>query len=296
MVTLLYMPNQMANRLFVMANVVANSIENDRYTVSSPCFLDYAHLFQKGSTDALFQFNGAREFDWSARKRALAMKSLQVSSKLGLLKNGRRYGENLIIDTELEFDPVSSHYTISDSSFQELREANTNLCLIGFRARDKKALFRQRAEVMEFFAPRQDFMTQAQNILRDLSASVSVGVHIRLGDYRNWNGGIYAYSFEAYKLMLDQVKDAYGPGTKFMITCNEPIPGEVFEGLDYVQGPGNAMGDLCSLSLCDVILGPPSTFNSWAAMMSNAPLYHIYDSNLEISRDNFKIPNHDNTP
>jgi hypothetical protein len=55
------------------------------------------------------------------------------------------------------------------------------------------------------------------------------------------------------------------------------VPGEPFAGLDVHHGPGEPVEDLHALSLCDRLVGPPSTYSAWASFMNAVPRYEIAD-------------------
>lgn len=52
------------------------------------------------------------------------------------------------------------------------------------------------------------------------------------------------------------------------------------------RGNSAAM-DLYSLSRCDYIIGPPSSFSRWASLMGHIPIYQIWNKNEEITEKSF---------
>ena len=52
---------------------------------------------------------------------------------------------------------------------------------------------------------------------------------------------------------------------------------------------GNEIEDLITLSQCDYLIGPPSTFNIWASFYGEVPTYHIEDSEFEFELNDFRI-------
>jgi len=86
------MQNQMANRLFTIANIIANSIENDSFEVSCPCFLNYSENFEVGQNDALMRFpEGKYKAKWGNNKRARAILFLKIANKLKLFKHEKPF-------------------------------------------------------------------------------------------------------------------------------------------------------------------------------------------------------------
>ena len=148
--------------------------------------------------------------------------------------------------------------------------------------------------IRELFLPNQDILDKVHPVFEAYrnSGFFIVGVHIRRGDYQTWLGGQYYYSFETYRDVMNQVKDLY-PDKKvcFFIASNEPIPLDTFQGLHcFSIDKANAATDLYALSLCDRLVGPPSTFSRWASFVNHVPLYFIFDKNKQIESDNQFCP------
>jgi hypothetical protein len=55
-----------------------------------------------------------------------------------------------------------------------------------------------------------------------------------------------------------------------------------------VRGPETAVGDVHALSLCDYIIGVPSTFNTWAAFAGDKPVYHIREPAARVRLEDFR--------
>lgn len=50
---------------------------------------------------------------------------------------------------------------------------------------------------------------------------------------------------------------------------------------------GSPARDLYSLSKCDYIIGPPSTFSRWASLVGHVPIHLIWDKNKPILKESF---------
>jgi hypothetical protein len=55
---------------------------------------------------------------------------------------------------------------------------------------------------------------------------------------------------------------------------------------------GNPGEDLCLLSHCDYLIGPPSTFTLIASMYRDTPLYWIIDAQEQLTADSFHTFNY----
>lgn len=108
------------------------------------------------------------------------------------------------------------------------------------------------------------------------SGETLVGIHIRQGDYKNWdNGKHYFQSIDYVSMMIKILEMHKGIVIKFVVSCNEPQDWRLFSGFNYVKAPGNAIEDMYILAECDEIYGPQSSFSGWASFFGNVPLCWI---------------------
>jgi hypothetical protein len=75
----------------------------------------------------------------------------------------------------------------------------------------------------------------------------------------------------------------------FLICSNEPVKIEDFEGMQIVTEARHFIVDLFSLSKCDYIIGPPSTFSWWASFYGSVPVIFLEKPNQRIQLDEFRI-------
>jgi hypothetical protein len=104
-----------------------------------------------------------------------------------------------------------------------------------------------------------------------------IGVHVRHGDYRIWNGGRYFFSFAEVRKILDAYQDYENRTTKkpllFLICSDDRIDEAALAGLNYLPGPGTEINDLFALALTDLIIGSKSTYGPFAAYYGRIPFY-----------------------
>jgi hypothetical protein len=144
--------------------------------------------------------------------------------------------------------------------------------------------------VRQYFAPQDMFLENARrrlNSKRDQHDYI-IGVHIRRGDYARWHEGRYFYSPEQYLLMMQKVSNIF-PSKKvlFCICSDESVSMEYFDRFDCIKGTGHIMEDCCALSLCDYIIGPPSTYSGWASFYGQTPYCVVTDPEKSIVLSNF---------
>ena len=116
---------------------------------------------------------------------------------------------------------------------------------------------------------------------------VVIGVHIRRTDYKDYLGGKYYYSLDQYRQIIVALRDQIGERNAFFVLFSDE---EVRPDLSHcVQSHGTWYQDLDSMSNCDYLIGPPSTFSCWASYMGNVPQYFIKDTEKAIQLTDFKV-------
>ena len=76
---------------------------------------------------------------------------------------------------------------------------------------------------------------------------------------------------------MEQAATAFGPDCCLVVATDENQPQDFLHGLDAVwctgakTQNGHFVESMTELSLCDVIVSPPSTFAGWAAFLGRVP-------------------------
>ena len=109
--------------------------------------------------------------------------------------------------------------------------------------------------------------------------SIVVGIHIRRGDYREWQNGRFNYGDIVYKKAMVRmsrlIKRHYDMETKYIIFSNEEVTieseliNEISRNTWYI--------DHELMSNCDYLIGPPSTFTMWASYIGKNKYLHLYN-------------------
>ena len=123
----------------------------------------------------------------------------------------------------------------------------------------------------------------------DRSAYNLVGVHVRKGDYKTWKKGIYFFEDIVYQTYMDNLNAALstaaGKQTMFIVFSNETLQIQPSDTVILSKNPWYV--DQKIMSLCDYLIGPPSTFTLWASYLGNARYYQITDDSGKIKLDEF---------
>jgi hypothetical protein len=167
-----------------------------------------------------------------------------------------------------------------------------SVLLAGWPVRDWTAFDRHADTVRAFLAPAEPFQEIAQAFVRELRRTYKtlVGVLIRQQDYRILEGGRYFFSSSQYREWMSQAARAFGPDSCLVVSTDEVQPRQLLDGLNAawctgaVCGHGHFVESMAELSLCDVILSPPSTFSGWAAFLGKVPHIPLTHSDQVIGR------------
>ena len=118
-----------------------------------------------------------------------------------------------------------------------------------------------------------------------------IGVHIRRGDYKTFEGGRYYFELEEYKQHMQALCEVYKDRKVcFAISTNEKIDATAFEGLEICKTTNTtAVHDLYMLIQCDRIIGPLSTFSRWASFYGGVPLCFISREDVIKSDKDFSV-------
>jgi hypothetical protein len=160
---------------------------------------------------------------------------------------------------------------------------------------DTRYLAQAKKELQHIFRPKEEIMEKASAMVSTIKAGadIVVGVHIRHGDYKTFIGGRYYYTLEEYHQFMLRVQQ-HQPGRRvaFFISSNEDFTPDIFDGCRcyrFGKEPSGAILDLYTLSLCDRIIGPWSTYSRWASFIGEVPLCCFKDRNQEFADDNFSV-------
>jgi len=168
-------------------------------------------------------------------------------------------------------------YNINAREFIKMAQ-NKIILPEGWVYRDKESLKKQQTTIKSFFSPKDVFKKQVhENIeLARNIGDVVIGVHIRRGDYIDFNEGRWFYDNSTYIKKMNEVAQVFSDKQCVFIICaNEEIDRNDFKDFTTLIHQRPAIVDLDLLAECDYIIGPPSTFTGWASFYNNVPAYYI---------------------
>lgn len=149
----------------------------------------------------------------------------------------------------------------------------------------------EKVRAMFFFDKETDVFGEQQLKAWRGDSEMVIGVHMRRGDYATWKNGKYFYTDEQYKIIMDHFAVQCRKNVTFVLFSNGTIDMNIWKDAKYsiVQAKGSAVQDLCCLSKCDHLIGPPSTFSGIASYLGKKTRMIIEDPEQDVSDEKFGI-------
>jgi len=282
MIVMFNKPGQLANRLIAFGHFLANAIEY-QYTLVNPTFDEYRPLLP-----------ATRKSGYQGLPVRMSVPvPLNFKQLRFMLRAWRKFNKR---SPWHEFEAIQHIDTYQDINNPEFgrRAASKVVFTDGWRYRDPANVIKHGDTLRAFFAPDQTVLDAIhQHIDRDAHPGATVvGVHLRKRDYIRWLGGKHYYSNQQYADQMRHLQEqleAEGQTVRFMLCSDEAIDMKDFAAFRAITGPGTVMEDLYGLSQCDLLMGPPSTFSTWASFFGQTPLYHIMDPEEPVDRERFHV-------
>lgn len=195
----------------------------------------------------------------------------------------------------VELDLVKEEKLALDAALVERvsRRRVTTCC--GWEIANWPLVEKHEAAIRELFRPVAELAEPAAETIAKLRREhdLVIGVLIRQSDYREWHDGQFFFPATQYAIWMRQIA-ALHPGRRiaFVVTSEWWHDPRLFGDLPvtFASGSANARGHLMSswveLSLCDLVVSPPSTFSATAAFLGRGvPLWPVTAWNQTMALD-----------
>lgn len=178
----------------------------------------------------------------------------------------------------------------NDECSPERHQANEQLMLShrtalvqGWLVRFYDLFLKYRDEICQLFA----FLPKTEQDIAllmgpDENDRLTIGLHIRRGDYKTFKNGAYYFDDKVYINYVKEALRQYGEGKKVRIfvcsndpNLNQQAYRQALPEVEILFPAGTPDHDLCLLSHCDVLVGTVSTFSLVASMYRDLPLCWI---------------------
>ncbi|MBA2482397.1 MAG: alpha-1,2-fucosyltransferase [Planctomycetes bacterium] len=277
---------QLGNRLTVFAHCLAAARERG-FRLLNPSFCEYAPFFT-GPSGSLWRMDeprasrqgipmAERQLGYALARVAWQSAKLLRHASLGTIAMARARNE-VPLDLRDVLDAAGPRCRL--------------LILQGYHFRHHGWYRRHDAFIRTFLQPAQPWRAEGDAAVAELrrACAVVVGVHIRHGDYRQHLGGRFFFPVSTYVRFMTEIRRALAPRTVAFLVCSNAVHADDdFAGFVWRRGPGHLVSDLQALSRCDFIVGPPSSFSSWAAYHGGVPVLRVEDAQRAIDLEDFQV-------
>lgn len=265
-------PGQLGNMLFIYANLLAYGLEHG-VNVRNPAFYEYQSYFTGTHQRSSFLSKLAYGFCFYAARL------------LDKLKIRLPFVSATCLNWHEGFD--------LDARGQELDKA---LCLLqGWQYRAPQSVRKHRETIHNFFSPAEQHARAISAFFEakfDLQNEILIGVHIRRGDYKNFEGGKYFYDIDTYRGLMRKAAALFSEKkVHFLICSNETIDPEALrvDGAAVTMAMNHELLDMYCLASTHYMIGPPSTYSMWASAYGAVPLYQFRGQDQAMRLTDFAV-------
>lgn len=267
-------PGQLGNRLILYSNLLCFGKEYG-IKIFNPSFDEYSKYFEGTKTTPKLW----RKFYFT------------FFNILARLSNRLKLRSKLIYSLQTDWYEL---FTLDNSP--KSQPLFSKICLLqGWFYRNNTLIQKHKSLLLDVFKPKKEFQTLIDDYIKENFEhnAIIVGLHLRRGDYRTFEGGKYYYSLENYLSIIEKLNTEFQHKVKFMIASNDNETLKYFKNfnLPIVFAPNHELLDMYCLAMCDYIVGPPSTYTMWASFYGNKPLLMIKEVNQKITLESFQVVN-----
>jgi hypothetical protein len=273
---------QLCNRIFAFGHFIGNALEHGHRLIN-PTFDEYCR-----------HFPSTRLNDFGGKRIGVRLPGGMTYDRFERLANAvSRRSQTSVLHRILRLEEGETEFDLNDAGF--VKDARSKVVLTDGWLFQDPVNFRKHADTIRaMFKPDSSVSAEVAGLIANCrrTCDVLVGVHIRQGDYRQWQGGKYSYENNIYREKMCAVEAqmaARGRRAGFLACSNEAIPAAEFAGLQVTPGPGQMIEDLYSLAACDYLIGPPSTYSGWASFYGKVPLMPIAEAGQAMPIEEFRV-------
>lgn len=274
-------PGQLGNQLATFAHLIGHAI-NTRQTIYNPPFRRYADLYPYFERNFLCRYpTDATSFSplWLENAVSKAGKRLLRSSRVNQNLKVIHY---ISLDVNEEIDLNNLFKTENTLTSPSL------IALDGWMFRDYGAIDQHRLKIKRILSFNKLITDSVDTWLGSIRAESRplIGLHVRKGDFKEHCPYLY-FSDDFYNSLAKRISGFFSHPPIFVVCSNEEVPDSLTKSLDFTLGLGGISEDLYTLSQCDYIAGPLSTFSSWASFHGEVPAYLAKSATLPESIADF---------
>ncbi len=155
-----------------------------------------------------------------------------------------------------------------------------------FGERDFSLIDSNRKILNHVFSFNKSINNKCFELIKRIKNDKIVGICMRQGDYQNYLDGKFYLNDSKYLELIKNLTSKL-PNYGIFIACEEQK--ENFKPDNCTISFKNPALNMCMLSKCDLLIGPPSTFLTWAAFYNNIKVCYIDNTNWNQEYYEFNI-------
>ena len=263
---------QLGNRLHTHANLMAFCIQN-RINFLNLSFNQYANLFEAVKRQGADRMVFKRDFvSWAVKFQSIISFCRKIFRSDKWLQRFSPW---------IKLYSVNEDETITSTDLIKIVSQNPSCRVLVLRGWDiscPNEIRNQAVKIKAILRPTVSFRNKTESSVNKLRLEFDtlVGIHARRGDYKYYMSGVYFYHWKQYANWINQtrkvLKSEGASKVGFLICSDEPTPKELMMDPQVNETMSEMpIEDLYALSLCDYLMGPPSSFGTWASWHGDVP-------------------------
>ncbi len=289
------------NQMFSFAQVLAFAFEHENIDIINMSFWEYSDLLELVKQGCIYTTSRNSDsykfwqYLYKVCKR-LHIKNDSLMKKI-IIFILYFYGNSAFSSKHQSIFKNSSEFLVGQknesfdlATFKSFSLINNKevTFLSGWNVCDWKLVEKHQQKIRDFLRIRQDYMNISNTFISKKREEYDflIGVMIRQGDYESWENGRYYFQANQYSKWLDQLSKIFSRHGKigFIIASDTVQKSCDFNSQSIhfttgiAGGSGHYLESLIQLSLCDIIVSPPSTFSMWAAFIGNISMMPLLNA------------------
>jgi hypothetical protein len=242
--------------------------------VMNPYFIDYSNYFEYFKKNPF----GLVPNEYNFILHILKIFKLKVRNSLERITL-----RSISLPYLYKIDLENEYINTQEINFSKILNGNKIVLFHGFLFgnRDFRLVENQRKFLGRIFSFSQEIQLKCSEVIRTIGKEKIIGICMRQGDYKYHFNGKFFFTDEEYKAIINKINKQF-PDYSIFVACEELK--DDFQLNNAVVSFQNPALNLCILSCCDLLAGPPSTFLTWAAFYQNAKVSYITKYNWDQSK------------
>jgi hypothetical protein len=277
MIILHHTYGQMANRMILIIHFTAFCLENN-IALRILNFEEYLKEFDHNSLSKL------KEKNIQFKRKTIFWKLV-----ISLFYRMNPYiGNRNILDIKKDYDEKDIAFDLKE--LKPLSRHHRILLPEGWLFRCSELTQQHQEKIASLFKPNSESSSRIEEFLNGIPEDrITVGVHIRRRDYREFQHGKYFYDDNTYLSLMDQFERLFeNKAVQFLVFSDEPISDLIRDRKHVSASENNFIEDFFLMSHCDYLMGPPSTFTLVSSYLGSCKLFQIEEPRTSLNIEDFK--------